>query len=128
MVANRAFFCQLRSVAGPRQMWPTAAGLCYSRRSAPALQGPENEPAGWGFLPKFSTPVEKIVENRSFRVSAAPLTRLFAGISSWRKGLGPCTKASRASRTCKNPVNLADDRGESPVGRSGMAGDVEHLG
>ena len=41
MVANRAFFCQLHAAAGSRRMWPTAAGLCYSRRSAPALQGPE---------------------------------------------------------------------------------------
>jgi len=64
--------------------------LCYIHRSAARESAHELTSTSWGFLPKISTPVEKIVEIPAFPGQPFAPERLLAGISPWRKGLRPC--------------------------------------
>jgi len=49
--------------------------VCYAPRS-----GCAGRTCGWGFLPKFSTPVEKIVENQGFKGTFRPRIGRITGI------------------------------------------------
>jgi hypothetical protein len=73
-----------RGRAGEPQMVAKPRFDCQFRRRSPVCYAPRSRPPaerhGWGFLPKFSTPVEKIVENEGFTPGRRPQIRLGTGI------------------------------------------------
>jgi hypothetical protein len=76
---------------GLRRIWRWPAwAVCGNFGGLPhAFRAPLTPPVGLGLPPKFSTPVEKIVENQGLVMRPIAARASASGYSAWRKRLRP---------------------------------------